>query len=241
MIAYADATACLRATILRYFGEAEAARRCGFCGNCARRTPLGDEELLVLRKVLSGVARGGERWGKRKVAAMLTGRLEDLPESLAGLSTTGILSAESAKTVERWIDAATGAELLRASEDVYRTLVPDPSRPRRDGGPQRRTSSSRFPRRRARGRPGSAAGKPQRCRGGTGRRAAPRAPPLLAARRGVAARRARVRRVPRPDALGDRGAPPGDARRSSRRSPESVPASSPRTPARFSLSSGLPS
>ena len=122
MIAYADATGCLRATILRYFGEAEAARRCGFCGNCTRRAPLGAEELLVLRKVLSGVARGGERWGKRKVAAMLTGRLEDLPESLAGLSTTGILSAESAKTVERWIDAATGAELLRASEDVYRTL-----------------------------------------------------------------------------------------------------------------------
>ncbi len=122
MIAYGDATACLRATILRYFGEAEAARRCGFCGNCARRTPLGMEELLVLRKVLSGVARGGERWGKRKIAAMLIGRLEDLPESLAGLSTTGILASESAKTVERWIDAAIGAELLRASEDVYRTL-----------------------------------------------------------------------------------------------------------------------
>ncbi|MEO8433223.1 MAG: RecQ family ATP-dependent DNA helicase [Acidobacteriota bacterium] len=122
MIAYADATGCLRATILRYFGEAETARRCGFCGNCSRRTPLGADALLVLRKVLSGVARGGERWGKRKVAAMLTGRLDDLPESLAGLSTTGILASESAKTVERWIDAAAGAELLRASEDVYRTL-----------------------------------------------------------------------------------------------------------------------
>ena len=122
MIGYADATGCLRATLLRYFGEQNAPSRCGFCGNCARRTPLSDGDLLVLRKVLSGVARGGERWGKRKIAAMLTGRLEDLPDSLAGLSTTGILSDLSAKAVEAWIDAAAGAELLRPSDDVYRTL-----------------------------------------------------------------------------------------------------------------------
>ncbi len=123
MIGYADATGCLRATLLRYFGEQNAPSRCGFCGNCARRSPLSESDLLVLRKVLSGVARGGERWGKRKIAAMLTGRLEDLPESLAGLSTTGILSELSAKAVEAWVDAAAGAELLRSSDDVYRTLA----------------------------------------------------------------------------------------------------------------------
>ncbi|MCA1582333.1 MAG: RecQ family ATP-dependent DNA helicase [Acidobacteria bacterium] len=122
MIAYADATGCLRATLLRYFGEREAPSRCGFCGNCARRAPLGDADLLILRKVLSGIARAGERWGKRKIAAMLIGRLEDLPDSLAGLSTTGILSDLSAKAVESWVEAASGAELLRASDDVYRTL-----------------------------------------------------------------------------------------------------------------------
>jgi len=122
MIGYADATGCLRATILRYFGERDAVSRCGFCGNCGRRAGLGEEQLLLVRKVLSGVARGGERWGKRKIAAMLTGRLEDLPETLAGLSTTGILSDQPAKTVEAWIDSAIGAELLRASDDVYRTL-----------------------------------------------------------------------------------------------------------------------
>ncbi len=122
MIGYADATGCLRATLLRYFGEQNAPSRCGFCGNCARRSPLGDGDLLLLRKVLSGIARAGERWGKRKIAAMLIGRLEDLPESLAGLSTTGILADLPARTVEAWVDAAAGAELLRASDDVYRTL-----------------------------------------------------------------------------------------------------------------------
>jgi ATP-dependent DNA helicase RecQ len=122
MIAYADSSGCYRATILGYFGERDAALACGFCGNCARLRALGPDELLLLRKILSGVARGGERWGKRKVVAMLTGSLEGLPESLARLSTTGILSNESPRTVGDWIDAALGGGLLHATDDVYRTL-----------------------------------------------------------------------------------------------------------------------
>jgi len=122
MIGYADSTGCLRATLLGYFGERDVPPRCGACGNCRRRRPLEPEKLLLLRKILSGVARGGERWGKRRVAAMLTGKLEDLPERLTGLSTTGLLADEKPGAVEEWIDAATGAGLLAATDDVYRTL-----------------------------------------------------------------------------------------------------------------------
>ena len=122
MIAYADTASCYRATILSYFGERDAAPACGRCGNCVRRRALGEDELLRLRKILSGVARGGERWGKRKIVAMLTGSLEGLPESLTTLSTTGILAGESPRSVEGWIDAALGGGLLAATEDAYRTL-----------------------------------------------------------------------------------------------------------------------
>ena len=122
MIAYADSSGCYRATLLGYFGEREAAPACGFCGNCVRRRALSPEDLLRLRKILSGVARGGERWGKRKVVAMLTGDLEGLPEPLLRLSTTGILAGESARAVGAWIDAAQGGGLLAATDDVYRTL-----------------------------------------------------------------------------------------------------------------------
>jgi ATP-dependent DNA helicase RecQ len=80
------------------------------------------DELLLVRKVLSGVARGGERWGRRKIAAMLAGDLEDLPDSLTSLSTTGLLRELGARRVERWLDTALAAGLLRASEDEYRTL-----------------------------------------------------------------------------------------------------------------------
>jgi ATP-dependent DNA helicase RecQ len=122
MIDYADTPSCLRASLLRYFGEEGIPSRCTACANClARRAPDG-EELLLLRKILSGVARGGERWGKRKIAAMLAGDLDGLPEALARLSTTGLLAALGARRIEFWIDAAVGAALLHATADVYRTL-----------------------------------------------------------------------------------------------------------------------
>jgi ATP-dependent DNA helicase RecQ len=161
MIAYADSTGCLRAALLGYFGEAGTPVRCGHCGNCARRRALDDDELLFVRKILSGVARAGERFGKRKVIAMLVGNLEGLPEPLRSLSTTGLLSSEDPKKIERWVDAAVGAGLLRASDDVYRTLsltppgrevmagrsteaeltLPEPPRPRLPRGKTKRIST----------------------------------------------------------------------------------------------------
>lgn len=37
MIAYAETGECLRATILRYFGDPAVRDPCGACGNCGRR------------------------------------------------------------------------------------------------------------------------------------------------------------------------------------------------------------
>jgi ATP-dependent DNA helicase RecQ len=122
MVSYADTARCLRATILHYFGDAAAREPCGACGNCARLRALDEPDRLRVRKILSGVARAGERFGRRKIAAMLTGRLDELPESLTHLSTTGILQEDSPAIVERWIAAACGAGLLRASDDQYRVL-----------------------------------------------------------------------------------------------------------------------
>jgi ATP-dependent DNA helicase RecQ len=120
MVAYADTSACLRATILRYFGD-PAARTCGTCGNCERRATADGASLLLLRKILSGVARAGERFGKRKIAAMLVGA-DDLPPSLSALSTTGLLGGVAPARIEKWIDVACGAELLSMSADEYRIL-----------------------------------------------------------------------------------------------------------------------
>jgi ATP-dependent DNA helicase RecQ len=122
MVAYADSAGCLRATILRYFGDPAAREPCEACGNCERRTSIDADARLLVRKVLSGIARAGGRYGRRKVAAMLAGQVEDLPEALAGLSTTGLLRDQPPQTIERWVDAACAAGLICPSDDRYRTL-----------------------------------------------------------------------------------------------------------------------
>jgi ATP-dependent DNA helicase RecQ len=122
MIGYADTTACLRATVLRYFGDAEAVREpCGSCGNCEPGA-IDAFEYQLVRKILAGVARGGERYGRQRIVAMLTGNTTDLPPALAGLSTTGLLKQETPETVGGWIQASIDAGLLAVSKAPYRTL-----------------------------------------------------------------------------------------------------------------------
>ncbi|HUR21604.1 MAG TPA: ATP-dependent DNA helicase RecQ [Vicinamibacterales bacterium] len=122
MVAYADGTGCLRMTILRYFGDPDAGADCQSCGNCLKRVVLTSDQLLLVRKILSGVARAGERWGRRKIAAMLTGQTEELPDALVALSTTGLLGEHDPKLIEKWIDALVGSGALISSADIYRTL-----------------------------------------------------------------------------------------------------------------------
>ena len=120
-IAYATTGACLRATILRYFGDPAVTEPCWSCGNCEPNAIDAHDRELV-RKILSGIARSGERYGRRRIAAMLVGDTRDLPPSLTGLSTTGLLRQEGSASVERWIDAAVAADLVAVSADKYRTL-----------------------------------------------------------------------------------------------------------------------
>jgi hypothetical protein len=76
----------------------------------------------VVRKILAGIARGGERYGRSRVVAMLQGETRDLPAALANLSTTGILRDESAVALHGWISACVAASLVVVSQNRYRTL-----------------------------------------------------------------------------------------------------------------------
>src|SRR4051794_34603930 len=120
LIEYAETTACLRATILQYFGDPAARDRCDACGTC-RPDAIDGYERELLRTILVGVARAGERYGKQRIIAMLTGAA-DLSPALAKLSTTGGLRHEPHDSLRRWIDAAIAAQLLIVSTDQYRTL-----------------------------------------------------------------------------------------------------------------------
>jgi ATP-dependent DNA helicase RecQ len=126
MIAYAESIACLRATILRYFGDPAAAEPCGACGTCDRHERIGEADRLLVRKILSGLARSPRPYGRRRLAAMLAGQTDTLPEELIRLSTTGLLRDCEPRLIEQWIDAACAAGLMTMSNDQYRTLTLTP-------------------------------------------------------------------------------------------------------------------
>jgi ATP-dependent DNA helicase RecQ len=121
MIDYADSRGCLRAAILQYFGDPAARERCESCGNC-RPGAIDTYERELLRRILAGIARAGERYGRYRIIAMLKGDTRDLPPALTGLSTTGLLRDESADSLSAWIDSAIAAGLIVVTNDQYRTL-----------------------------------------------------------------------------------------------------------------------
>ena len=121
MVDYAETRACLRATVLNYFGDPDARDPCGACGNCCPDA-LDAYERELVRKILAGIARSGERYGRTRIVAMLVGDTADLPVPLTRLSTTGLLRHEPPEAVHNWITACAAAALVSVSKDQFRTL-----------------------------------------------------------------------------------------------------------------------
>lgn len=142
----AVATFCLSHTcrqrwILHYFGETQTTN-CGRCDRCQGQN-AGDlrepeaEEMLTLRKVLSGVARmsargGPERWqptyGKGRIIEMLTGSrsAEVRRLHLDRLSTYGLLKQQGTDWLHELFSEMLRIGLLRTTGGQYPmvTLTP---------------------------------------------------------------------------------------------------------------------
>ena len=80
MTAYCQTDRCLRAYILRYFGEA-AADSCGACGNCLRPAELADGTQVAL-PVLRCVQAINGRIGARLIASTFLGSREQRVQEL---------------------------------------------------------------------------------------------------------------------------------------------------------------
>jgi ATP-dependent DNA helicase RecQ len=122
MIEFAYARACRQQAILRYFGEVDAAA-CGNCDICLEtagpvRAP-NEEEALIVKKALSGVARmsartaGGwqPKFGRGRIVQTLVGSRsrEIIDARLDQLSTYGLLKEEG---------VAYSHQLLRELQDT---------------------------------------------------------------------------------------------------------------------------
>ncbi len=132
MIDFAYARECRQQAILRYFGEADPAR-CGNCDICLETAgparPPTEEETLIVRKALSGVARMSvkmdgrwqPRFGRGRIVQTLVGSRsqEIILAQLDRLSTYGLLKNEGVAYVNQLMRELQDAGLLVSSGGQY--------------------------------------------------------------------------------------------------------------------------
>jgi ATP-dependent DNA helicase RecQ len=129
MMAYAYARGCRRAFLLGYFGD--EVHRCGGdalpCDSCAGSVgdgPMSDEDHLVVRKVLSCVARVDGAFGRKRIASCLAGSdaREVVDAGLHRLSTFGALRGRPVAWVLDVLGTIEAAGLIVAEGDEYPCL-----------------------------------------------------------------------------------------------------------------------
>jgi ATP-dependent DNA helicase RecQ len=97
---------CRHRALVEHFGQQLDRDNCGACDVCLGELDLADEPLVLAQKILSCVARLGERFGGDYTAKVLAGS-EELRIIEAGhdqLSTHGLLSDHPRATIRGWID-----------------------------------------------------------------------------------------------------------------------------------------
>lgn len=126
MVRYCKTTGCLRAFLLRYFGE-EAPDRCDNCGNCNSGFTRKDITIEA-QKILSGVTRVERRMpgglGQVALIQMLQGstskRVTEL--GLDELPTYGVLATARRNSVREWIDSLIDQGYLVQTDGEYPVL-----------------------------------------------------------------------------------------------------------------------
>jgi ATP-dependent DNA helicase RecQ len=121
---YAASVGCRHRRLVGYFGETFAKTECGACDYCLGELEAVPDAVTLARKILSGVARLGQRFGAAHLSNVLRGRATDLVTSRghAGLSVFGLLAASSADDVRGYIDQLVAHGLLRLSDEAYPVL-----------------------------------------------------------------------------------------------------------------------
>jgi ATP-dependent DNA helicase RecQ len=97
---------------------------CGACDVCLSEIALVEDAQVVAQKILSCVAKTGQRYGAAHVCDVLRGastaRMRQTGHDL--LSTYGLLRESTLADVRSWIDQLVGLGHLRVAEGEYPTL-----------------------------------------------------------------------------------------------------------------------
>jgi len=118
---YAASVGCRHKHLVGYFGEAYSRADCGACDYCLDELEAIGEPIVVARKVLSCVARVGQRFGVAHVANVLCGSETDQVTARGHdrLTTFGLLRDASTAEVRGYIEQLIAHTFLRQTDDAF--------------------------------------------------------------------------------------------------------------------------
>jgi ATP-dependent DNA helicase RecQ len=156
---YAASVGCRHRRLVGYFGETYTKTECGSCDYCLGELEVVDEAVTVARKILSTVARVGQRFGAGHVTNVLRGSDNEQVSSRGhqALSVFGLMREATIDELRGYIDQLVARGLLRQTDDGYPVLklTPDGAALMKDAGAipdltlarQRKAEKDRGPKR----------------------------------------------------------------------------------------------
>ena len=128
---YATGVGCRHRHLAEYFGDEYPGEKggCAACDYCLNELETVDQPSVLARKILSCVARVGQRFGATHVANVLRGHASEqvVARGHDTLSTFGLLPDASVTEVRGYIEQLTGLGLLRQAGNEYPVLVLTPA------------------------------------------------------------------------------------------------------------------
>jgi ATP-dependent DNA helicase RecQ len=115
---YAQAARCRHAALSEYFGQPYQAASCDACDVCLGETESLPDATVTAQKIISCVARVGERFGVRHVCEVLRGAKTDgiVRHGHDRLSTYGLLTTLDQRAAENLVHQLLDQELLARSD-----------------------------------------------------------------------------------------------------------------------------
>jgi ATP-dependent DNA helicase RecQ len=124
MNSYAKGGKCRHRILVEHFGQAFEPETCGACDICMGEVAFEADSTVIAQKILSCVARVGERFGVGHVADVVRGQDTERCVNLGHtkLSTFGLLKEFRERQVKDWIGQLIGEGLLAQTTEDFPVL-----------------------------------------------------------------------------------------------------------------------
>ena len=122
---YAASVGCRHRHLVGYFGEPYGKGDCGACDYCLEELETVADPVVVARKVLSCVARVGQRFGVSHVANVLCGSESDQVTARRhdSLSTFGLLRDSTTADVRGYLEQLIAHGFLRQTDEAFPVVM----------------------------------------------------------------------------------------------------------------------